>query len=138
MNDDLALTRARDLWEAFNDRDVSSVADLVAEGFVNDAALPGTPTGPEGLGQVWRRLWNAFPDAHFTIDLLARDGDTVICVGTMEGVHEGELMGIPASGRRVRWRQCHLTAVDGEGRAVSHSAIRDDLGLFRQMGHAPG
>jgi hypothetical protein len=41
---------------------------------------------------------------------------------------------VPASGRRVEWRQCHLVRIDGEGRAREHSAIRDDLGLMRQMG----
>jgi predicted ester cyclase len=52
----------------------------------------------------------------------------------MEGTHEGELLGVPASGKRVRWRMCHLMETDTDGRAISHRAIRDDLGLLRQMG----
>ncbi len=67
---------------------------------------------------------------------LAVDGDVVICIGTMSGTHEGELLGVPASGRRVEWRMCHLTTFDAGGRAIEHSAIRDDLGLMRQMGAA--
>jgi steroid delta-isomerase-like uncharacterized protein len=132
------LDRVRDFWErAFNGRDLRALDDLFAEGYVNHAALPGTPTGPEGQAQLMQRLWTAFPDARFTIEHLALDGDTVICIGTMEGTHEGELLGVPGSGRRVRWRQCHLVKVDGDGRAVEHRAIRDDVGLFRQMGAAP-
>jgi hypothetical protein len=29
---------------------------------------------------------------------------------------------------------CHLTRFDSDGRAIEHRAIRDDLGLMRQMG----
>ena len=83
------------------------------------------------------RLWEAFPDGRFEIEHLARDGETVICVGVMSGTHEGTLLGIPGTGRRVHWRQCHLFRVDADGRAVEHDAIRDDVGLIRQMGAGP-
>jgi predicted ester cyclase len=52
----------------------------------------------------------------------------------MSGTHDGELLGVPASGRRVEWRMCHLMRFDPDGRAIEHCAIRDDLGLMRQMG----
>ena len=57
-----------------------------------------------------------------------------ICIGTMSGTHEGELLGVPASGRRVEWRMCHIMRFDPDGRGIEHRAIRDDLGLMRQMG----
>jgi steroid delta-isomerase-like uncharacterized protein len=124
-------------WEAFNSRDLSQLDDMFAEDYVNHAALPGTPAGPEGQAQLMQRLWTAFPDGRFEIEQLAQDGDTVVCVGTMSGTHLGELFGIPGSGKAIAWRQCHLiTVVDG--RATAHRAIRDDLGLMRQMGALPG
>jgi predicted ester cyclase len=124
----------RAFWEeAFNGRDLDRVEDLFAPGYVNHAVLPGAEQGIEGQRQLMRRLWAAFPDGRFEIEHLAVDGDTVICVGTMSGTHEGELLGVPASGRPVRWRQCHLMRVDGDGRALDHRAIRDDAGLFAQM-----
>jgi predicted ester cyclase len=55
----------------------------------------------------------------------------------MSGTHEGELFGIPGSGKPIAWRQCHLITV-ADGRATVHRAIRDDLGLMRQMGALPG
>jgi predicted ester cyclase len=131
---DVGLDRVRDFWEgAFNGRDLSALDDMFAADYVNHAALPGTPPGPEGQAQLMERLWTAFPDARFTIEHLAADGDTVICIGTMRGTHEGELLGQAPSGRRVAWRMCHLVRVDGDGRALEHRAIRDDLGLLSQM-----
>ena len=121
-------------WEAFNTRDLSLLDDVIAADYVNHAALPGTPPGRAGQVAVMQRLWTAFPDARFEIKHLAVDGDVGICIGTMSGTHEGELLGVPASGRHVEWRMCHLMRFDGDGRAIDHSAIRDDLGLMRQMG----
>jgi predicted ester cyclase len=127
--------RIRTLWEdAFNGRDLDALDALTAPGFVNHNALSGTPPGPAGHRAVIERLWRAFPDAHFAIEHLACDGDTVICVGTMSGTHEGTLLGVEATGRKVAWRQCHLYRFDGSGRTVEHDAIRDDVGLLRQFG----
>jgi predicted ester cyclase len=127
--------RVRTLWEkAFNGRDLDALDAVTAPGFYNHNALPGTPLGPEGHRQVVKRLWEAFPDARFEIDHLARNGDTVICVGRMTGTHEGTLLGVAATGRTVEWRQCHLYRFDATGRAVEHDAIRDDVGLLRQFG----
>ena len=65
--------RVRTLWEkAFNGRDLDALDAVTAPGFYNHNALPGTPLGPEGHRQVVKRLWEAFPDARFEIDHLAR------------------------------------------------------------------
>jgi steroid delta-isomerase-like uncharacterized protein len=126
--------RVRDFWEqAFNGRDLGLIDAITAPEFVNHNALPGTPPGPEGHRRVVKRLWEAFPDALFEIEHLARDGDTVICIGTMTGTHAGTLLGVPATGRRVEWRQCHLYRFEDGGRAVEHDAIRDDVSLLRQV-----
>jgi steroid delta-isomerase-like uncharacterized protein len=125
----------RVLWnEAFNARELDVLDAITAPAFVNHNALPGTPLGPEGHRQVVERLWKAFPDAHFEIEHLASDGDTVICIGRMSGTHDGTLLGVPATGRKVEWRQCHMYRFDESGRTVEHDAIRDDLSLLRQFG----
>jgi steroid delta-isomerase-like uncharacterized protein len=126
--------RVRMFWErVFNGRDLAPIDEITAPEFTNRNALPGTPLGSEGQRQVVKRLWEAFPDARFEIEHLARDGDTVICIGTMSGTHEGTLLGVPATGRKVEWRQCHLYRFDRKGRVVEHDAIRDDVGLLRQF-----
>jgi predicted ester cyclase len=131
--------RVRALWkEAFNGRALDLLDAVTAPSFVNHNALPGTPPGPEGHRQVVERLWEAFPDAQFEIEHLATDGDTVICIGTMSGTHGGTLLGVPATGRKVTWRQCHMYRFDDSGLAVEHNAIRDDVGLLRQFREGAG
>ena len=126
--------RVRAFWEqAFNGRDLGVVDAITAPEFVNHNALPGTPPGPEGPRQVVERLWKAISGAHFEIEHLAREGDTVGCVGTMTGSHADTLLGVQATGEPVEWRQCHLYRFDDSGRAVEHDAIRDDVSLLRQF-----
>jgi steroid delta-isomerase-like uncharacterized protein len=134
--DDADRRTVERFWQAFNNRDLSLLDDMFAEDYVNHAAIPGTPPGPAGQAQLMQRLWNAFPDARFEIEHLSQDADTVVCVGTMTGTHEGELFGVAGSGKPIAWRQCHLITV-ADGRATAHRAIRDDLGLMRQMGAIP-
>ena len=79
-----AVSQMRRFWEdAFNGRDLSVLDELIADDYVNHAALPGTPPGPAGQAAVLQRLWAALPDARFEIAHLAVDGDVVICIGTM-------------------------------------------------------
>src|SRR6188472_3456013 len=111
------LESSRRFWlDGFNHRDEAVVREAIAEDYVNDAALPVTPTGPQGQVAVLRRIWAAFPDARFEIEHLARDGDHVICIGTISGTHSGEFFGVEASNRRITWRQCHIVTTDCAGR----------------------
>lgn len=56
--DDHITDRVRAFWEeAFNGRDLGRIDDFVAPGYVNHAALPGTPPGAEGQRQLMARLW---------------------------------------------------------------------------------
>ncbi len=138
--DEALIERVRSaVEEVFNDRNLARINDeTFSPEFVNRNAVPGTPPGPEGQRQVMQRLWAAFPDARFQVEMIAAAGSTVILVGTMTGTHQGEMSGIPATGRSVSWRQCHLLTVDEQGRFVDHDAIRDDLGLLRQLEVMPG
>src|ERR671911_487653 len=108
----------RRFWEeAFNGRDVSLLDDLIADDYVNHAALPGTPPGPAGQAAVLERLWAALPDARFEITQLAVDGDVVICIGTMSGTRVPRRR-LPR--RSSRSRTCRLRTA----RATRHSVGR--------------
>jgi predicted ester cyclase len=56
--------------------------------------------------------------------------------GTCSGTHEGELWGIPPTGERFAAQQSHWFRV-ADGRVAEHWALRDDLGMMRQLGIAP-
>ena len=55
---------------------------------------------------------------------------------TLTGTHEGELMGIPPTGRKIEVNEIHIYRMQ-DGKAVEHRVGRDDLGTMRQLGVIP-
>lgn len=91
---------------------------------------------------IWR---TAFPDLHFDVDTQLADGDTVMCEVTFSGTHLGEFVLLPPyrgltgpalspNGRSFSVKHIHRFRLS-EGRIVEHFAVRDDLGMFSQLGH---
>jgi predicted ester cyclase len=79
---------------------------------------------------------SVFPDHRFEVDDAIADGQTVALRGTMTGTHEGELMGIAPTGKRVAAQQSHWFRVE-VGKLVEHWAVRDDLSMLHQLGVLP-
>jgi predicted ester cyclase len=118
--------------KVWNRHDLDAIDGLVSPDYANHAAT--TEEYRHGGGrQIWEWILSVFPDHRFDVEHIAADGDTVAVLGTMVGTHEGELMGIAPTGRRVVARQSHWFRV-AEGRVAEHWAVRDDLGMLQQLG----
>jgi steroid delta-isomerase-like uncharacterized protein len=122
--------------ELFNQGNLSLVEELIAPDFLNYAAPPASYRGPESMRQLIRMLRTAFPDLHFTIEELVAEGDTVAGRVIMSGTHQGTFQGMPPTGRSFRQAQMHFVRFR-DGKGVEHRAVRDDLGLMRQLGVIP-
>jgi len=127
----------RTFEEVFNKGDLAIVDDLVAPDFLNHEVPPGMNNrGPESTRQIVRMLRTAFPDLHFTIEDLVAEGDTVAGRVTMSGTHLGPFQGIPPTGRSFQQERM-LFVRFRDGKAIEHRAVRDDLGMMRQLGVIP-
>lgn len=122
--------------ELFNQGNLHIADDLVTPDFLNHDAPPDQNRGPESMRTVVTMLRSAFSDLHFTIEELVAEGDTVVGCVTMSGTHQGSFMGIAPTGRTVRQEQMHFVRFRGS-KGVEHRAIRDDLGMMRQLGVIP-
>ena len=64
----------------------------------------GLPPGPEGLKMFRRQVNAAIPDEHVTISAVRFEGDDIIEADlVMQATQTGEIFGIPATGRRIRF-----------------------------------
>jgi steroid delta-isomerase-like uncharacterized protein len=93
----------RSTLDAFNEGDLDTCVALMGPDFVmNLAGLPPM-RGPD----VWRQgagvIRLGFPDLHARIDDLVAEGDRVAVRLTFRGTHQGEFLGIPATGRTVEY-----------------------------------
>ena len=118
--------------EVWNGHDLDAIDGLVSPAYVNHAATTDEYRHG-GARHIWEWVLSVFPDHHFEVEHIAADGETVAVLGTMVGTHEGELMGIAPTGKRLVVQQSHWFRVE-EGKLTEHRAVRDDLGTLQQLG----
>src|SRR2546425_11460111 len=75
--------------------------ELFADDFVDHTPQPGTTPDKDGVRVLYKRLRAAFPDFHPEIHWQAAAGNLVTTYKTYHGTHQGEFLGIPATGKKV-------------------------------------
>ena len=96
----------------------------------------GFPASREGMRAAAATFRAAFPDWHSDIGFYVEEGDLVVEHFTASGTQQGEIFGVPASGRTVSVPGINIWRVRN-GRIVERWGRLDELGLLRQLGLAP-
>lgn len=126
----------RTFEELFNKGNYAAAVELLAPDYLNHEAPPGKNRGPESMPSLIMWLRAAFPDMHYTVEDVVAEGDTVAGRVIWTGTHQGSYMGIPPTGRSFQVTQMHFVRFR-DGKGIEHRAVRDDLGLMRQLGVIP-
>jgi steroid delta-isomerase-like uncharacterized protein len=132
-------TVARRLFEeVWNKGNLTVLNEIIAKDHVSSGpgTLPGLPAGPEGSKQLVTVYRNAFPDVHFTIDEQIAEGDKVVTRWTAHGTHQGELVGIPATGKSSTVTGIALDRIVN-GKIAESWGIFDQFGMMQQLGVIP-
>ena len=105
--------------ELFNKKSVDAVGGFFAEDMVvhnpplttnSDHELrPRTLTTKPGLEGMKEMFLSSFPDIHIDME----KGDTVVTRGTTTGIHQGDFMGNPATGKKISYREIHIARIVG-------------------------
>ncbi len=119
---------------AWNEGDFSMVDKHVAPDVVDhfDKAQ-----GIEGFKGVIGMFRGAFPDLHLTVEDSIAEDDKVVHRWTMTGTHQGELMGIAATGKHMGWSGITIVRLE-DSMIVERWANVDILGILQQVGAIPG
>ncbi len=119
--------------EVIQDGNRQSFEQLVAPGFVNRSAPPGTPNGPESLWATFQNVLRAgLSDLRVVIHDQVAEGDKVTTRKTITGHHTGELLGIPPTGRTVAIDVIDIVRVE-QGRYAEHWGINTLPGVLAQL-----
>ena len=123
--------------EVFNRGNVSMADEFLAPGFVEREELPpGIPRDREGVKQLTTLLRSAFPDFKAALDDIVAEGDRVVIRQTWSGIHQGEFMGVPPTGKTVSFGVIDILRVAG-GECQEHWGQMDSMGLMQQLGALP-
>ena len=125
-------------FDAWNRHDLDAIADSVADDYQLESQMyPAPIEGPDGIRQFAEGYITAFPDIHFEVTDQIASGDLVASAWVGTGTHEGDLSGIPPTGRRVEIHGCNITRVRN-GKIVQSRIYWDSATLMRQLGVMPG
>lgn len=127
----------KNLYERlFNEQEFPVADELATADFVDHAAPPSNPHGPDGLKSLVRWIHSAFPDALYTVVDMVEEGDKLFMWTILSGTHMGNFMGNPPTGKTFSQDQMHLLRMEGS-KIAEHWAVRDDLKMMQQLGILP-
>lgn len=141
----------REHFRIVEDGDTEAMSDNVTEDFVNirsaEEPTSARQPGPAGLRATSEWLRRTFADLHFEIhDILINEDRAAVRV-TMHGRQHGSFLvydddagrvtdAFPSTGRSMAVHQTHWFRLR-DGRIAEHDAVRDDLGMAKQLGWIP-
>jgi steroid delta-isomerase-like uncharacterized protein len=132
-------TLERRTWEeVVNQKNLDLLDELFAADYVHhDPSLPpDMQRGLDAYRLVLTMFFDAFPDLQGTIEDVVGEGDKVASRLRWRGTHQGELMGIPPSGKQVEFTLQAIHRI-AEGKIVEGWVNYDTLGMMRQIGAIP-
>jgi steroid delta-isomerase-like uncharacterized protein len=125
------------LYELINAGDIDGFGDLLADDFVEHEEMPGLERSKAGVKQLFHMYRAAFPDLRMEVQDLVVEGDKAVARVRATGTHQGELMGMPASGKKVDVQLIDITRFGDDGLALEHWGVFDALGMMQQLGAIP-
>ena len=123
------------LADCVNTHRAELIDDYVTADVRVHAATPGAApdtAGVEELRASFAGFRAVFPDLHVTVEDVVAAGDRVALRWTAEGTHAGELAGVPATGRAVRWGGIDVYRF-ADGRIAEWWRNDDHAGLLAQV-----
>jgi steroid delta-isomerase-like uncharacterized protein len=113
--------------------------DLIDETFAPDFVAHEADQdirGPEGVRQFIVMLRAAFPDLQVTVEDVLAEGDKVVQRWSARGSHQGELMGLAPSGKRISVAGITISHFEG-GKVAEEWELYDTMGMMQQLGAIP-
>ena len=127
----------RRVYELISAGDIDGFGEHVADDFVEHEETPGFEPSKEGVAQMFRMYRAAFPDLRMEAEDVLVSGDKAVARVRATGTHQGEFMGMPATGKRVDVQVIDIIRFGDDGLAHEHWGLMDALGMMQQLGAIP-
>jgi len=117
----------------FNEHHTDRASDFLAREVKWHGGTLGTAEGLDNVAALVEGFIEALPDLTASEQDIVAEGDTVAVRYIVEATHKGDLLGIPATGRRVRWDAVDVYRVS-DGKIVEEWAGDDLLAILANLG----
>ena len=116
--------------------DIAAADALLVPDFSLHVPLPTPGPGIEAMNNVITTCRAAFHGLNVTVDDMIADGDKVTCRFTARGVHKGEFMGLPPTGKPIVMTGIEIFRLQN-GKIVELWGEANLMGLMQQLGILP-
>ena len=141
MNDRRAETVYRRFIELLSSGRMDEMAEVVdLERYRENCVgvTPGWVDWRDALQSYGQHIYAALPDIRLDIEEVATAGDLAVARGSATATHTGApLLGVPPSGRPVRYELCDMVRVGDDGRISWRWLLCDLLTATRQARGEP-
>ena len=127
----------RRLYDLLNAGDVDGFGELLADDVVEHEETPGFAPTKAGVKEFFRMYIAAFPNLRFDAEDVLTSGDKVVARVRVTGTHEGEFMGMPATGKGVNVQLIDIVRFGDDGLAYEHWGVFDAMTMMQQLGVVP-
>lgn len=129
--------RLTDLYmDVFSSRALERAGEIMSADYVNHMRM-GSIEGLEAFCGFMAGVYEGMPDIVWNILDTRVDGDRIIYLYEVTGTHQGEIMGMPGTGREIRFSGMEMNRVV-DGKFVETWNYADALALLGQIGAIPG
>ena len=129
---------AKRVLDAWNARDLDAFDEVIAVNFIDhDPQNPFADVhGPDSLKRLGQMYLAAFSDQRFLVNEQIAEGDFVTTRWTATGTNDGEMMGMPATGKSAVIQGITINRFQ-DGKIVEAWGCWDTLGMMQQLGVIP-
>ena len=127
----------RRMYDLINAGDIDGFGDALADDFVDHEELPGLAPTKDGVMAFFRMYIAAFPDLRMSPEDVIASGDKAVARVRATGTHQGEFMGMPATGKSVDVQLVDIIRFGDDGLAREHWGVFDQMTMMQQLGVIP-
>ncbi len=125
------------MYELISTGDVDGFGELLSDDFVEHEETPGLAPTKDGVKTFFRMYIAAFPDLRLAAEDILSSGDKVVARSRATGTHQGEFMGMPATGKSIDVQLIDIIRFGDDGLAHEHWGVFDALAMMQQLGAVP-
>lgn len=118
--------------EVLNAGNFSVAATYLAPDVKTHNGLPGQEPGFDGFVAALKAFHGAFPDLRAEVTHAVAEGEHVVGRFEVSGTHRGAFLGMPGSGRKVRYEEIAIVRM-ADGKIAEHWSVADALAILQQL-----
>jgi len=105
---------------------------LFADDFLDHTPQPGRTPDKNRPRELYQVLRTAFPDFHAVIHWQLAEGDRVTTYKTYHGTHQGPLLGVAPTGRKIQFETVDVMQMQ-QGKITAHWGVANLFSHMQQL-----